>query len=177
MCLLMYVSLWFDCLFISPRYFNQLITEHQSLESLGENDTLPLKEDVTAVNVMLGQMFGVSLKAHLIRIENGTIHGIIIPDTAPTDIIWNLNCDPEAAEEEFLAEVQKYDRRTQEAFIRCTPKTEDVPTTWLQHVAQLVWRDVMLLPVIAVGNDDGHSVITQREDFDLKANAVGKWAE
>lgn len=73
--------------------------------------------------------------------------------------------------------VKKSDEHTQVAFMECKPKRELVRKTWLHDVAQLEWFDVMLLSAFATGNTTADEIIAQRDDFDLKANALGKWAE
>ncbi|XP_049889499.1 uncharacterized protein LOC126383102 [Epinephelus moara] len=160
----------------TERYLWRLKADDQSLDKLGENHTLRLNEDITALNVILGRAFAFSLKLHLLRFKNITNDELRFDDRIlPDDMIFNLNCDPEAADKEFLAEVQKSDNHTQEAFKRCKPDS-DIPTTWLQHFAHLVWLDAIYVPLY--GNIHKHaSLIAQREDFDLKADALRKWVE
>lgn len=88
---------------------------------------------------------------------------------------FDLNCDAEAASKEFLAAVQTSDSRTQEAFKNCEPNYPRLPKTLLHYIARLVWLDVINNPVLA--DEMGHALIAQREDFDLKANALSKWAD
>ncbi|XP_042353206.1 uncharacterized protein LOC121951076 [Plectropomus leopardus] len=157
-------------------YLKQLVTEDKSLDKLGENHKLLLNEDITALNVFLGRAFAVSLKFHLLRIKNITDNEYLLSErTPPADMVFHLNCDPEAADKEFLAEVQKSDNHTQEAFKRCKPKG-DIPTTWLQHFAHLVWLDALYMPMYEIDKHDD-LLIAQRGDFDLKAHAFRKWVE
>lgn len=101
------------------------------MAKLGENPTLPIDEDTTVINVMLGQFFSGSLNLHFRRIKNGTTDELIPQDGgACGNPGINLDCNPEAAEKEFLAVVQKSDNYTQEAFKRCTSKG-DISKTWL----------------------------------------------
>ncbi|XP_059200976.1 uncharacterized protein LOC131980705 isoform X2 [Centropristis striata] len=158
----------------SERYLKQLIIDCQPLEKLGENKTFPVKDDTTEVNRVLGHHFGTSLTTHLHRIKNGTtldFNGGGQPD----DLIFNLNCEPEIAGKEFLAEVKKSDSRTQEAFKSCIKDSEDIEKTVLEHVAKLVWVDAIFMPAFAMVHQE--LLIAQREDFDLKADALGKWVE
>ncbi|KAE8291381.1 hypothetical protein D5F01_LYC10986 [Larimichthys crocea] len=55
----------------TERYFKQLGLDDQSLAKLGENHTVPLEEDTTTINLMLGQFFLGHLNLHLVRIKNG----------------------------------------------------------------------------------------------------------
>ena len=83
-------------------------------------------------------------------------------------VIFNLNCDPEVASRDFLAEVHK-SNDTQEAFKRC--RKSNIPKTWLHFIARLVWLDVVIAPVFDFERDHD-LLVAQREDFDLKANAL-----
>lgn len=134
-------------------------------------------DDITVVNRMLGHFFAVGLKLHLLRIKNATADKLISDRRQPFDMTFNLNCDPEAADKDFLTEVQKSVIRTQEAFRRCKPISKQGPKTWLLYVAKLEWIDVHFLPFHAAGYRSIDSMIAQREDFDLKADALGKWVE
>ncbi|TDH06125.1 hypothetical protein EPR50_G00130510 [Perca flavescens] len=151
----------------SERYLKQLVIDHQSWDKLVENHTMPITDDTTAVNVMMGQFFAISLSIHLRRITHFTGNLSDINAESPkAGNIWNLNCDLEAADKEFLAKVKKSDKRTQEAFESCTPKSGYVPQTWLQYVAKLVLADVMFLPLYT-GYTTFESAIAHKEDFDL----------
>lgn len=90
----------------------------------------------------------------------------------PKDIIFTLNCDPETAANNFSADVHKSDNHTQEAFRK---HVEGIPKTWLQKVAKMEFFNAMIHLACPFGNAD--SITAQREDFDLKVNALGKWAE
>ncbi|KAF1383320.1 hypothetical protein PFLUV_G00130710 [Perca fluviatilis] len=163
----------------SERYLKQLVIDHQSWwNKLVENHTMPITDDTTVVNVMMGQLFAVSLSLHLGRITNstGNLSDHNDKQLRRDAIIWNLNCDLEAADKEFLVKVKKSDKRTQEAFESCTPKSGYVPQTWLQYVAKLVLADVLFLPLYT-GYTTDDSAIAHREDFDLKADALVKWVE
>ncbi|XP_034743927.1 uncharacterized protein LOC117954326 [Etheostoma cragini] len=162
----------------SERYQKQLVIDHQSWDKLVENHTMAMKDDTTAVNVFMGQYIAVSISLHLSRITHFTGNLLDInANASPTGgNIWNLNCDPKAADKEFLAKVKNSDKRTQEAFESCSPKSGHVPQTWLQHIAKLVFADVMFLPAQS-GYANPDSVIAHREHFDLKADALKKWVE
>lgn len=127
MCVL-YVSLCdlIVCLSVSPRYHKQFMIDQQSLNKMEENITIPKNEDTTAVNLLLGQFLAVSLSLHLLRIKNGTADELVAIEGRPYgDMILNLNCDPQIADKDFLAKVQKSDNRTQEAFESCKPRSDD----------------------------------------------------
>lgn len=148
------------------------------MNNVGKNDTIPINEDITTLNVLMGQAFTFSLKLHVIRIKNGTLNELVssAERSHDDDVVFNLNCDPETADKEFLAEVQKSDNRTQEAFESCKPISDDINKSWLQHVADLEFRDIMASYFIVFGIT-ADSMLSQREDFDLKASALGKWAK
>lgn len=92
-----------------------------------------------------------------------------------TTVDFNLNCDPDAASKDFLAEVQK-SNISREALNQCRRSNRRLPKTWLHFIAGLVWMDVINDPIF-----DFHKLrelqTGEREDFDLKANALIKWAE
>ncbi|XP_074512250.1 uncharacterized protein LOC141780774 [Sebastes fasciatus] len=161
----------------TKRYLKQLEVDFQSLDKLlGNNRTLPIKDDTIAVNIILGMVFERDLTNHVSRMNSTTDVRAVYYFTwlisafwgkPPADVIFNLNCDPEDANKDFLAEVQQSENRTQEAFKSC--KSEEEGKSWLLHVAQLEWEDAM--------NRIVQVVVKGKEDFDLKADALGKWAE
>lgn len=160
-------------LFISPRYHKQLLNDDQSLEKSGESHTLPIKEDITAFNLLLSHVFAASLQIHHHRIKNTTDDELFTPNQSPpNDIIFTLNCDPETVVNNFLTEVHKSDNSTQEALKR---HLSNIPKTWMQKVAMLEFFNAMIHLSCPFGNVD--SIMAQREDFDLKVNALRKWAE
>ena len=57
---------------VSLRHQKQVIIDQQSLDGLGENHTLPLKEDITSINFQLSRVFATSLEIHLLCINNGS---------------------------------------------------------------------------------------------------------
>lgn len=158
----------------TERYLKQLKSDDESLEKLGENHTLPLKEDITAFNLLLSHVFIISLQFHHLRIKNTEDEGMHVPNRRPpTDIIFTLNCDPETASKVFLAEVQKSDNHTQEAFKSYMSKVSKISKTWLHEYAKIEFFNAMIH--LSCGFINADSLITQREDFDLKANALKKW--
>ncbi|XP_074512251.1 uncharacterized protein LOC141780775 [Sebastes fasciatus] len=159
----------------TERYLKQLQVDFQSLETLGENNhTLPIKEDTIAVNIMLGQAFAKDLMYHLSRMNSTADVVEFIPYVGPRldDLIFNLNCDLEEANKDFLAEVQQSENRTQEAFKSCMSEEEGKSS--LLFVAYLEWLDAMASMPRGVSPT---TMMNRREDFDLKADALGKWAE
>lgn len=164
------------CPFVSLRYQKQLIIDQQSLGELGEHHTLPLQEDITLMNFKLSRIFAASLEIHLLRINNGSADEFVVRETKNDvqDVIYNFNCVPEAAHNDILNVVQKSDNRTQDIFKKFLASEE--PETWMQCIAQLEMLSVLLhFTPCTLG--DLSSKIAQREDFDLKANALRKWAE
>ncbi|XP_059201355.1 uncharacterized protein LOC131981074 [Centropristis striata] len=159
----------------SEKYLKKLIIQGRHLEKLGENHTM--NEDITAVNEMVGSYFAGCLYLHLRRINNATVEELVISNRSrsPDVNFFHLNCDPEMADRQFLAELQKSENRIREAFNRCKPNHERKAKTWLLYVAQLQWLDVFTLPLYAFGYESPESMIAHREDFDLKADALGKW--
>ncbi|KAM4623640.1 uncharacterized protein ACJ7VT_004687 [Polymixia lowei] len=182
----------------SERYLRQVLIDKQ--------DVYKGKEDTTGVNMMLGQFFERGLHIHLLRIANSTVVDEIVKSVkAPqkaeqnpspkesdaetgvgTDSVaktrkrripaperfanFQLNCDAEVASKEFLAEVQKSDNQTREAFVSCQPFNGHIQKTWMHYIAGLVWLDV-------INQQNTNGLIAQREDFDFKVNAIGKWAQ
>ncbi|XP_042353205.1 uncharacterized protein LOC121951075 [Plectropomus leopardus] len=174
----------------TERYLKQLMIDERSNQNQG-NDA------ITGVNLMFGTLFQNSLRIHLLRIANSTVVDDIIKSVrkhetgvdaahvsktrkrripAPENtVIFNLNCDPEAASKAFLAEVNKT-TDTQEAFRLCQPFNRNIPKTFLHFIARLAWLDVINDPIFDFKNQ-AELLTAQREDFDLKAYALRKWAE
>ncbi|XP_037642294.1 uncharacterized protein LOC119497927 [Sebastes umbrosus] len=163
----------------SERYLKQLKIDDLSLDKVVKSDRIPIREEITAVNMMLGFFFATSLQYHIHRINSMLdVHGFRSRTEEPDEMVFNLNCDPEAVHNEFLAEVQKSDRRTQDAFENCkTVQGRDLPKTWLHRVAWFEWLHIMHIPLFTPGIASFSSMVGQRGEFDLKANALGKWVE
>ncbi|XP_041847922.1 uncharacterized protein LOC121644200 isoform X3 [Melanotaenia boesemani] len=104
----------------TERCIKHLDADTHVLSQLGENHSTPIHEDVTKINFMLGYFVTFSLFVHLDRINNCTKDDLGRFQQAEvynkSDTIFNGNCDPEIAETEFLAEVEKSDNYTKEAF-------------------------------------------------------------
>ncbi|KAG8013865.1 hypothetical protein GBF38_016076 [Nibea albiflora] len=158
----------------TERYLKQLRLDDQSMGSLGETDTVVINEDVTVLNWILGKWFADSLQIHLLRIQNGTADKMIrSKGKQPAVFTCKLNCDPNAADKLFLAEVKKSDSCIQEVFKR---HMTNIGKPWLLQVAQTEWLQTIFDLSERLGNMDD-LMIAQRDDFDLKANGLGKWAE
>lgn len=150
----------------------------QAIKNLGEHHTLPLEEDVTLLNMHLSQFFETFLEIHLLRIKNGTAEDFPSGDfTIQGSPIFNLNCDPEVADKDFLAAIEKSDNRTQEAFQKCHPGNGTLSKSWLQYVANLEWQDTQSHVIFTLLKTERDEIIAQKDDFDLKNNALGKWEE
>lgn len=159
----------------TERYIQKLSADGQAFSNLEKNSTSPSREDITQLNMMLGVHFEHSLRFHLDRIKNETTDKDIPTLWIQTSesIILNLNCDPESTDKDFLAEVQKSDNRTKEAFENCKQK-EYESRPWLQHAAVLEWTDKIFVVFLAKSSTEDQFT-AQREHFDLRANALGKW--
>ncbi|KAI3374446.1 hypothetical protein L3Q82_006266 [Scortum barcoo] len=186
----------------TERYIKLLRTDKKTVEE----EMSRRGNDITGVNAMLGELFLDRLGIYLFHITNSTAVNETIESvtggnpvprqgttetevdaahvsktrkrriTAPENIVtFNLNCDPEAASHIFLAEVQK-SNDTLEAFKQCQPFNGHIPKTWLHFIARLVWLDVIQGPLFNF-EVESESLKAQREHFDLKANALGKWSE
>ncbi|XP_017276307.1 uncharacterized protein LOC108238615 [Kryptolebias marmoratus] len=160
----------------TERCLNQLIADEESLDQLGENHTLPIREDVTQINRLMGDFVAVSLMLHLFRLKNASVDEWdgLSSNQRPFHIV-NFNCDTEAADKVFLAEVEYFDSYTKRAFEKCKPKSD--PESWLRYIAELELADVMSIPFLAIGFSPTEQRLNQRENFDLKAHALGKWAQ
>lgn len=131
------------------------------------------KEDITAFNLLLSHIVEASLQIHHFRIKNTTEDELITPRrNPPSDIIFTFNCDPEAAEKDFLAEAQKFDNRTKDAL---TKLPLNRPTILLEKVAMADFFNEMIKLACPFGNVE--SIKAQREDFDLKVDALKKWRD
>lgn len=189
MCILIVCFIVSLSLCFLPRYFKLLLIDKQTME---EKESQSI-EDITGVNFMLGKLFLHRLRIHLLRITNSTVVVNVVKSVKALtkrkgnpvsmerstenedDVIFSLNCDPEAATKDFLAEVQK-SNVTQAAFKKCQPINQYVPKTWLHLVARIVWQGVVDSIRDHTENKRG-LLLAQREDLDLKANALREWAE
>ncbi|CAN9503338.1 unnamed protein product [Ophioblennius macclurei] len=88
--------------------------------------------------------------------------------------VFNLNCDPETTDKIFLNEVMKFNA-THEAYERCGRRSE-FSRSWLHHSAGLVWMDFVNSEVFDLKRYQD-ALRAQRDDFDLKANALLKWKQ
>lgn len=130
-------------------------------------------EDITAFHLLLSYIIEAGLQIHHFRIKNTTEDELSVPDRKPpTDIVFTFNCDPEAAEKDFLAEVQKSDDRTKDAL---TEVLLSGPKILLEKVAMADFFNEMIKLACPFGNVEAIKV--QREDFDLKVDALKKWRE
>lgn len=131
------------------------------------------KEDITAFNLLLSYVVEASLWIHYSHIINPTEDELIAPQRKPpSDIIFTFNCDPEAAEKDFLAEVQKSDNHTKDAL---TKVLLNRPKILLEKVAMADFLNEMIKLACLFGNVE--SMRAQREDFDLKVDALKKWRD
>lgn len=173
------------CSYFSYRCIYQLKADEEGLNQPGKNNSIPLNEDVTLINRMLGEFFVIGLKFHYARISNVTLAH---EDRKPPGIVtFNLNCDPKAAEKDFLAKVENSDDITKKAFEACKPMDSpglmilidplerNKPMPLLRHVAKLEFDDVMFFPMFSLGDTNQNDFVRQSDDFDLKAQALGKW--
>ncbi|XP_047446055.1 uncharacterized protein LOC125011092 [Mugil cephalus] len=156
----------------TERYVRQL-TPHNSSS---------VKEDIAKINEILMLTVEGTMKVHLLRLKNGTADELESYDDDDEDLsqnktTFNLNCVPEEADKEFLAKVQQADNRTKETFDNCKPDTGEVPETLMHHVAELEWTRVMFGLAFVYKHAISEEIFTHREDFDLKANSLVKWAE
>ncbi|XP_041847921.1 uncharacterized protein LOC121644200 isoform X2 [Melanotaenia boesemani] len=168
----------------TERCIKHLDADTQALDQLGENYSTPLHEDITKINFILGYYVTHSLFIHLGRINNGTEVDLDRFQQAEVhkkgDTILNVNCDPEIADTEFLAEVEKSDDYTKESLQKCKPKNifgielRD-PKSWLLHVAEMEFTKAIFFHFDALKFTSIGDLLTQREDFDLRRNALGKW--
>lgn len=90
----------------------------------------------------------------------------------PKGIVTTFNCDPEEANTNFLAEVQRADNHTKARATEVELKAKEI---LLKKVAQLDFFDATFKLLCPLGNVD--ELMAQREDFDLKADALSKWRE
>lgn len=138
-------------------------------------DRIPLY-DTTVFNLITGQFFWNHLNLHLLRIKNGT--GDVIErisassPNGPLDGLKDFNCNIETFNKEFLAALQKSDNDTQEASKRCIDGVGR-HDSWLTYFLYLDMVNIVTSLVPADISAD--SIIAQREDFDLRADALGKW--
>lgn len=90
-----------------------------SLARLGENYTVPVNENITALSGMLARSFAMILKLHFLRITNATADQFndfdgqnMYPTGTNDDMTSTLNFDPETADTEFLDKLQNSDKHT-----------------------------------------------------------------
>lgn len=122
---------------------------------------------------MQSYIFQASLLIHHVRIENTTEETLTLQNRRiPNGIVTTFNCDPEAADKDFLAEVQRAGNHTKALLTKVELNAQEI---WLKKVAQLEFLDAVIKLSCPFGNPD--QITAQREDFDLKANALTKWRE
>lgn len=131
------------------------------------------REDVTVLNMIQSHMFQASLHIHHSRIKNTTEESLTWRDKGiPKGIVTTFNCDPEEADKDFLAEVQRADNQTKALVTKVELYAQEI---LLKKVAQLDFFDAVIKLACPLGNLD--EITAQREDFDLKADALSKWRE
>ncbi|XP_059201353.1 uncharacterized protein LOC131981072 [Centropristis striata] len=169
----------------SKRYYKEVM-----IETVDKNQS-PTCDDIYVVNSKLEKLFEHRLHIYLLQVTNSTVVKEIVKSVRKLNrmkgnpvqtryesgpeisTIFNLNCDPDAATAEFLSEVNK-SNKTKKAFKRCRP--QDPTETWLPFIARLALLDVVQGSLFLFDNIH-HSLKVKREDFDLKDNALRKWAE
>ncbi|XP_041658377.1 uncharacterized protein LOC121519647 isoform X3 [Cheilinus undulatus] len=151
----------------TERYMKRLTADDKSLQNLKENHTLPINEDITFNNRVLAKWFASSLNIHLLRLTNGTADDLVRSNEKHSAITFNLNCDLETADKELKARVEKSDNSTQKAFSDLMKNGK----LWPLQVAELMWWRNMYHLACEIGIDDD-AKIAQKEDFDLKVNAL-----
>lgn len=158
----------------TERYLQQLKTETQEV---GEKFKNQMKIDaITVLTLSRLHIFTSLVEIHLARLTNGTMKNIDSDDKLNNkEIVFNLNCDPEVASATFMAEIQKSDNHTQNAFKICNPVERDPAKSVLLNVAEMNYLDVLFRPISTMGVSS-EDFYNQRGDFDLKAHALGKWA-
>ena len=149
--------------------------DDQFLDNLERNHSSAhhIKEDITAFNLLLPHIFAASLQIHHLRIKDEMDTELFTPNRSPPkDIIFTFNCDPQTAEKDFLTEVQQSDNDTKEALKNNLSRGAG---TLLTKVAKIEFFNAIIHLSCPFGHVD--SIKLQREDFDLKGNALTKWKE
>lgn len=155
---------------VTKRYFQRFKTDDESFSFVTETPLM----DVTALNMIQSYMFQASLQIHHVRIKNATDDTLIWPSRGiPTGIVTTFNCNPEAATGDFLEEVQRADNHTKALLTKVEQNTQE--NCKLKDVARLDFLDAIFKLGCPFGNLD--QITAQREDFDLKADALTKWRE
>ncbi|XP_034559594.1 uncharacterized protein LOC117827189 [Notolabrus celidotus] len=162
----------------AKRYLLQIKIDYLSLEKMKEDpsfqlnkSSLPFMQDTAVMNLAMAVVFSKVLRTHYLNI-NGTESDEIMKfnpqlNDPPT---YNLNCDPETADKEFVAAAQNLPAGFQNAFKNKLPQS----TPFLIQAAEAdSWNSMFLLSSCSLGDVESRS--PYREDFDLKANALWKW--
>ncbi|MED6243446.1 hypothetical protein ATANTOWER_020244 [Ataeniobius toweri] len=77
----------------------QLIADNNAFKQLRQNNTLPYGEDITAINLMMGNTFEAMLRIYLTQATNTTLHLENKFERNLQNIsAFSLNCDPIAAD-------------------------------------------------------------------------------
>lgn len=119
------------------------------------------------------QSFQAFLQSHYARIKNTTEELLIWQNSnVPKGVITTFNCDPEAANKDFLVQVQKADNTTKTLVTKVELNANEI---LLKKVAALDFFDAII--TFACPFADIDQITAQREDFDLKADALSKWRE
>lgn len=132
-------------------------------------------EDITGLNLMACYIIGKNMLLHLERLSNETLdEKTYMPQTrtgTEPELVFNLNCDPSVASQTFFSAVDSLDSRTQEAFKRC--KVKNNPQA-MEGIAADIWY-ITLLTMDKTKPGDKQKMLAQKEEFDLKQNALGRW--
>lgn len=122
---------------------------------------------------MQSYTFEAFLQVHHAKIKNATEESLIWQNKYPPHrIVPTFNCDPEAANKVFLAEVQSADNLTKAFVTNVQLRSQE---SLLEKVAQIDFFNAITELVCPFGNID--ELTAQREDFDLKADALSQWRD
>ncbi|MEQ2241947.1 hypothetical protein ILYODFUR_030608 [Ilyodon furcidens] len=160
---------------VTERCSTQLIADNNAFKQLRQNNTLPYGEDITAINLMMGNTFEAMLRIYLTQATNTTLHLENKFERNLQNIsAFSLNCDPIAADKLFFAEMENSENYTKEAFQTCKQFGEFKEKSLIAYMAQLQFEKFISEPILAF-NLSVNYILDLREDFDLKADALGKW--
>ncbi|XP_041641843.1 uncharacterized protein LOC121508818 [Cheilinus undulatus] len=150
----------------TERFLKQLKNEDQALVEMINNQSLPVY-DMTTVNVFLSSVIG-SGTQDLYKLLNGSDSEVLFRSTelpfngGPT---FSFNCDTKKAVPHLLAKAKK--------------SNIPVPGSGGSELLHVAGEDLIynlhLLQSCTLGTH--RSGPMQREDFNLKAGALGKWGE
>ncbi|XP_055084612.1 uncharacterized protein LOC129457036 [Periophthalmus magnuspinnatus] len=137
-----------------------------------KKDIWPLYEDISAANIHFSYTLGMYLLT-VTPSHYGKEQSVI------GDVLFQLNCDPEEAANQFISKMHTYDKNIQDSIKDRGLDRESIRATLMKEFAEtLFFRSIIVSLFKALetmGKAGKDQIKPYVEHFDLKGNALGKW--